>query len=202
MTAEAVLTSVLYEIGLEKASPNVASNDYDVAQLREYMNQAGRDIASRAEWSGLYKTDTVAGAVSTHALPQDFREMGERGSVYLAKASGTYTPVRVIVSPTMFDFVAQFPSSQIYCHLRDGDLKFSETLDSDGAQYTYVSRNWVAGDKAKVTENADTFHIPERLLRGLTVVLWLREKGQPYDDQLAEYEANLVADIKADRGQA
>lgn len=201
MTAETVLKSVLYEIGVEKTSPNIASSDFDMSQIREYMNQAGKDIARRAEWAGLYKTDTVAGSVSTHTLPSDFQEMGESGTVYLAKASGTYTPVRIVTSPVMFDFVSQHPSSQLYCHLRDGELKFSDTLDADGATFTYVSENWVVGDKTAVTQNADTFHIPERLLRGLTVVLWLREKGQPYDDQLAEYEANLLVDIKANRGQ-
>lgn len=201
MTAESVLKSVLYEVGVEKSSPNIGASDFDVSQIREYMNQAGKDIARRAEWSGLYKTDTVAGSVSSHDLPDDFQEMGENGSVYLAKSSGTFTPVRMIVDPQMFDFVSQHPSSQLYCHLRDGALKFSDTLDSDGAKFTYVSDNWVTGDKSEVTQNSDTFHIPERLIRGLTVVLWLREKGQPYDDQLAEYEANLLVDIKANRGQ-
>lgn len=202
MTAETVLKSVLYEVGLQKTSPNIASSDFDLSQIREFMNQAGEDIASRAEWSGLYKTDTVSGSVSTHTLPDDFREMGEQGAVYLAKSSGTWTPVRPAIHPVMFDFVSQHPSSQLYWHIREGELQFSDTLDSDGASFTYVSKNWVEGDKSAITQNSDTFLIPERLLRGLTVVLWLREKGEPYDDQLAEYEANLLADVKADRGQA
>jgi len=202
MSAEDVLKAVLYEVGIEKASPNIASSDFDMTQIKEYMNQAGEDIARRAEWSELFKTDTVSGSVATHTLPSDFQEIPQAGSVYLGKASGTYTPVRVVTDPVMWDFVKQKPSSQLYCHIRGGELVFSDTLDGDGATFTYLSKNWVGGDKSAVTQNADTFLIPERLVRGLTVVLWLREKGQPYSDQLAEFEANLVADIKADRGAA
>lgn len=199
MSAETILQAVLLEIGLEKTSPNIASSDFDLAQIREYMNQAGKDIVSRAEWSKLYKTDTTAGSVSSHDLPADFREMAEGGAVYLNKAG--FNPVRLIVDPTMWAFAEKRESAQPFCHIKDGALKFAPALDADGAKYTYLSANWVSDDKSAITANADTFLIPERLIRGLTVVFWLREKGQMYDDQLAEFEANLIADIKADRGQ-
>ena len=202
MTAESVLTSVFLEIGISKSSPNLAGSDFDVLQIKEYMNQAGEDIAKRAEWQGLYTTETVPGSVSSHTLPSDFQEIGERGSVWLNKASGTFTPLMPIIDPAMWDFAAQKPSAQLYWHIRGGEMQFSDTLDSDGAKFTYVSKNWVVGDKSAITQNSDTFLIPERLLRGLTVALWLREKGKPYDDQLAEYEANLRVDVAANRGAA
>jgi len=199
MSAEDVLVSVLTEVGLEKQTPQVTSTDVDIAQIVEYMNQAGRDIASRAEWSQLFTTDTTAGAVSSHTLPTDFREMAESGAVYLNKSD--WQPVRMVVDPVTWAFVKARESAQPYCHISGGALLFSPALDSDGAKYTYLTRNWVSDSKDKITSNADTFLIPERLVRGMTVVLWLREKGIAYDDQLAEFEANLLTDIRADRGQ-
>jgi hypothetical protein len=68
------------------------------------VNQAGEDIAKRAEWSGLYTSDTIAGAASSHTLPSDFQEMGEKGSIYLNKTEGTFTPLRPIVDPAMWGF--------------------------------------------------------------------------------------------------
>lgn len=199
MSAEDVLISVLTEVGLEKQSPQVTSTDVDIAQIVEYMNQAGKDIATRAEWSQLFKTDTTAGSVSTHALPSDFQEMAESSAVYLNKSD--WQPVRMVVDPVTWAFINSRNSATNYCHISGGNLLFAPALDSDGAKYTYLSKNWVSDDKAKITANADTFLIPERLIRGLTVVLWLREKGIAYDDQLAEFEANLLTDIRADRGQ-
>ena len=201
MSAETILQSLLYDIGLEKTSPQISSSDYDLSQIREFMNQAGEDIAKRAEWSGLYKSDTVSGSVSSHTLPTDFQEMGEKGSIYLNKTEGTYTPVRAIVDPGMWDFAVQHPSSQIYYMIRGGSVQFSDTLDADGAKMTYVSKNWVVGDKSAVTANSDTFHIPERLIRLGALWRWFREKGQPFDDHVAEFEADLVQEVKANRGQ-
>lgn len=201
MSAGDVFTAVLLEIGLDRSSPSIGATDFETSQIREFMNQAGRDIARRAEWQRLYATDTVAGAASSHPLPSDFQEMGERGSVWLNKTEGTYTVVRPVPDPARWDMIVQRPSSQLYWHIRGNALLFSDALDADGAKFTYVTNEWVTG-KTAVTENADTFKIPERLIRGLTVVNWLREKGKPYDDQLAEFEANLRVDAAADRGVA
>lgn len=199
MTAETILTDVMYEVGYPVSSPNIAASDLETSQLRVLMNQAGEDISRRAEWSKLYKTDTTAGSVSSHDLPSDFQEMGEKGAVYLNKTG--LNPVRPVIDPTLWALAEQRNSAQPYYMIRDGAVKFAPALDSDGAKITYVSKNWVVGDKSAITQNSDTFHIPERLIRGLTVALWRREKGKPYDDHLAEFEANLAADIKADRGQ-
>jgi hypothetical protein len=201
LSAETILQSLLYDIGLEKTSPDIASTDFDISQIREFVNQAGEDIAKRAEWSGLYTSDTIAGAVSSHTLPSDFQEMGEKGSIYLNKTEGTFTPLRPIVDPAMWDFAVQHPSSQFYYMIRGGAVAFSDALDADGAKMTYVSKNWVTGDKSAVTANADTFLLPERLIRLGALWRWLREKGQPYDDHMAEFEADLVQEVKANRGQ-
>lgn len=200
MSAETILKSVLLEIGLEKTGPQISSDDFDIAQIREYLNQAGEDISKRAEWQGLYKTETIVGPVAFHALPSDFQEMGARGAVSLNKAG--FNPVRIVVDPTSWAFVSQRPSLQTYCHLSDGKLHFVPGLDADGAAFTYVSKNWVVGGGSAVDQNSDTFHIPERLIKSGILWRWFRDKGLPFEDHLNEFEADLVQEIKANRGQA
>jgi len=189
-----------------KDTVDVTSTDWDIAQIVEFMEQAGEDIAKRAEWSSLYSSDTVSGSVSSHSLPSDFQEFGEKGGVYLNKTEGTYTPVRPCTDPTLWDFLVQRPSSQLYYMLRGDTLEFSDALDSDGAKFTYISSDWVSldggGTGTAIAANADTFRVPERLVHLGAAWRWLREKGMPYDDYVAEFEADLAQEIKADRGAA
>ena len=83
MTAESVLNNVLLEIGLDNTSAQLTSNDYDLRQIRTFMNAAGKDIARRAEWSRLFKTIEIEGNVSEADLPDDFHQMTEKGAVHL-----------------------------------------------------------------------------------------------------------------------
>lgn len=198
MTAETVLTNVLLEIGLDKPDAQLTSNEYDIRQIRAFMNAAGKDIARRVEWSKLYKTVSISGSVSEFVLPPDFHEMSEKGAVHLNKSS--FYPLRSVVAPEQWAFLSSRPSSQHYYHLSGGKILFSPALDSDGAILNYVSSHWVDG-KQEVTQNGDMLLIPENLLEKGTVWRWKRQKGLPYDDVLAEFEADLIAEIKADRGE-
>ncbi len=198
MTAETVLTNVLLEIGLDNPTAQLSSDDYEILQIRALMNAAGKDIARRAEWSRLYKDMTIGGGLSEIDLPVDFHEMAEYGAVRLNKAG--FYPVRPVVSPEQWAFLIARPSAQPYYHLAGGKILFSPTLDVDGAKLRYVSKYWVTG-KEEVTQNGDTLLIPENLLEKGTIWRWKRQKGLPFDDQMAEFEADLMTEIKADRGQ-
>lgn len=63
----------------------------------------------------------------------------------------------------------------------------------------YVSRNW-AGTKDQADQNGDTFVFPDRLMETGIVYRWRRQKGLPYDDQIAEHEAEIESALRADRG--
>lgn len=198
MSAGDVLQSILLQIGLDNTTAELSGSDYEIRQIKEFMNDAGREISSRVEWADLYATLTVGGGVSEYTLPDDFQEMAEGGAVRLNK-SGFY-PVRAVVSPEQWAMLSVSPSSQNYYHLAQGKVLFSPTLDVDGAIVTYVSKNWVADNKDAITENADVILIPESLLMRNTVMRWKRQKGLPFDDILAEYNADLETYVRANRG--
>lgn len=193
MTAQTVMERVVTACGVDRVA-TVAGADFETRQFVAEINAAGQDIALRAEWSRLFKTVPVTIGTTSFPLPADFREMAESGAVTTASQ-----PVRVVVMPEQWAFLSQYPSGQLYCHLQGGNLLFSPALPQ-AASVTYLSRNWVAGDKEAVTDDGDTFNIPEGLLALGAVWRWKRAKGLPYDDQLAEYEADLEAHLKADRG--
>lgn len=199
MSVESVLDRVLVRLGLGVSTPKLASSDVEMAQIRVLMTDAGRDIARRAEWPKLNRVLTVPGPGSSVPLPADFEKFAEGGAIRLAGAG--FSPVRVVVSPEQWEFLAANPSSQPYCHLTEGELRFSPDFGTGGVIIRYVSNQWSsAGDR--VTQNGDELFIPERLLETGTVWRWLRQKGFPFDDVLAEHEADLLDDIKAARGVA
>lgn len=194
MTAQTILKAILLECGLDDDA-EVGGTDFQTQQIIEFMNAAGKDAAKRGEWSKLHRSLNVDPNILSADLPDDFQEMAESGSVRLIDA--TYKSVRVIVSPEQWDFLSARPSTQPYYHIRDGKLLL--TVNTGGVAFTYISKNWV-GDKEAITTNTDDPVIPHRLIERGAIWRWKRQKGLPYDDVLAEFEADLDADYKADRG--
>lgn len=190
-----ILTDLLHEFGIERSAPQIGATDYEMSQIRSLLNAAGRDIATRAEWSGAMRTVPLSAGTST-PLPADFQEMAEAGAVAI---DGYTFPARVVVDPTMWQLLIRYPSAQHYCHLSGGSIHV--TPEIDGGTLRYVSRYWLAGNKSAVTVNADDPIFPDDLLMRGTVWRWRRQKGLPFEDQLAEFEADLSAAIRADRGQ-
>lgn len=199
MTVENALQNVLMEIGLDIENPQISHDSYEIRQIRTFMNAAGTDIARRAEWSRLYVNWTIAGNVSAVDLPEDFHEMSERGAVRVNQSG--FHPIRAVIAPEQWEFLSSRPSTQPHYHLSNGQLLFAPVLPVEGAKVRYVSKNWVEG-RDNITQNGDNLLIPERLVEKGTVWRWKRQKGLPYDDILAEFEADLIAEIKADRGEA
>ncbi|CCN84546.1 putative Exodeoxyribonuclease V beta chain [Vibrio nigripulchritudo SFn27] len=197
MTAETVLTNVLLEIGLDNPSAQLTSHEYEIRQIKTFMNAAGSEIARRAEWYHLVKEQVVSGGVSEAILPDDFQMLTEQNAVRLNKAG--FHPVRLTSSPEVWALLSERPSAQPYCHLHAGKILFSPELETEGATVRYVSKHWVEG-KAEVTQNGDKLLVPERLIEKGTIWRWKRQKGLPYDDLLAEFEADFVTEIQADRG--
>lgn len=198
MSAETVLQNVLVEIGLDRTTPQLTASDYETRQIKEFMNATGKEVSRRAEWSRLFQDLTVPGSVDQITLPDDFHQLTERGAVRLNKVG--FHPVRVVTAPEQWAFLTARPSAQPYCHLAGGKLLFASALDTDGALVRYVSKHWVTG-KEEITENGDTLLIPERLVEKGTIWRWRRQKTLPYDDLLAEYEADILVEIDADRGR-
>jgi hypothetical protein len=193
MSARDVMERVVTGCGIDRPA-TVAGSDFETRQIVAEMNAAGKDVALRGEWSRMFVTVSIPAGTTAYTLPDDFREMAESGSIRTA-----YAPVRVVVMPEQWAFLAQYPSSQLYCHLTGGELRFAPALP-EAATLTYQSKAWLADGKDAITDDGDALLVPESLVALGAIWRWKRSKGLPYDDHLAEYEADLEAQMKADRG--
>ncbi len=198
MTVTTMLEAILPEVSIDNMSPTVSDGGFEMRQILAFMNAAGRDINRRAEWSEVIKSFTVSAQLAEFVLPSDFQEMTEMGSVRVNITNGT--AIKKVVAPEAWDFLSQNPSAQNYYHLRDGKILFSPVLPAGGAIISYVSKNWVSGGKAILELDEDTSLIPEHLIERNTIARFRRQKGMPYEDYLAEYEADLNTAILANRG--
>lgn len=196
MTIGTILPEVLAECGIDVPVPDINENSFQMRQVASIMNAAGRDIGRRVEWARLSASVTGA-SLSLMALPADFHKMADRGAVVLGGYE--YTPARPVTSPELWQLLEQFPPAQQYYHLKDGNVLFAPAIGSGGVTIRYVSKNWL-GASDRIASNADTPVFPEHLLARATIWRWRRQKGLPYDDLSAEFDAALEEAARADRG--
>lgn len=191
MSAGTVFEAVCTQLGLIRPKEDFGAADIEARQVREHMNKAGRDLVARAEWSRLTATQEITG--TGVALPADFHRLAETGVVIV-----NGKPARGVLSPENWTLLTGQPSAQAYFHLSGGNLLLS--LPATTGSMRYVSKNWVVGGKSVLSVIDDTMHVPDSLVESGAVWRWRRQKGLPYDDDLAEFEALLLTEISADRG--
>lgn len=186
------LQDALAECGIDAETADIGGTDFQMRQFRAVMNAAGEDIAKRFEWSGLISEFTALSGVTEANLPNDYQELTERGAVIISGAHA-----RNVTSPSLWQLIQANPSSVPHFHIYGGKIYFSPALTSN-ASIRYVSKNWL-GDKSAITTGSDAPVFPEYLLKRGTVYRWRRQKSLPFDDLMAEFEADLETAIKADR---
>lgn len=200
MSASDVFAKIAWSVGFDGNQAMPGDGSAFSSQLLSLMNEAGDDIARRAEWSDMYRTAVFAANLKEGVLPADFYQMAESGALRANVSNGDYVAFRRIVAPEHWEMLRSRPSQQPYYHLAEGKLLFSPDSGADGVNMRYVSRFWVNGDKAAITAGSDTIRFPEHLLHRNTVWRWRRQKGLSYSDLLSEYEADLQEAIAANRG--
>lgn len=195
MTIGTILPDIMAECGLSAAMPLINDQAFEMRQIKAFMQAAGDEIARRADWSRLSRTITGSNATAL-ALNDDFSRLSEANPV---TRGGGHRPVRVVTSPAMWQMLEATPSAQHHCHIRDGSILFSPAIGPEGVTVRYQSNLWLGGSST-IASNDHTPVFPERLLARGTIWRFRRQKGITYDDVLAEFEADLAAEIASDRG--
>ena len=149
-------------------------------------NEAGEELARRVDWAVLTKTVTLTGATPDFALPADFSRMAQGVTLRIG---------RQIVRPltqSEWDTLPAASSTPRYFRL-DGStvILWPSPVTSVTLSLTYLSRNWLT-DAAGYATDEDVALLDEDLLAKALIVRWRRQKGMPFADEEAEYEAALA----------
>lgn len=180
MTVARVVEIVSPQIGLQRVSVTDGS-DY-AASLLQAINATGRDLAARADWPKLMRTVSLA---SGDTLPLNFARLASGSPVW----SGAI-PLRRCESMSLWDFLQAFPPGHPYFTIVHGGVLRHTAGGS--VRVSYASTSWVNGNTDRAAADGDSFAFPPELVASGTLWRWLRQKGLPYDDQMAEHEAQLA----------
>ena len=184
-----ILPEILLSCSIDNAAPQIATSDFEMRQIAGMLNACGAEIARRGNWAKMLGEFSATGDTD---LPTDFARL--TGTVL---TGGEY--IRVVQDPAVWAMLEEAESEQAYCFLEGGQIKFLPAL-TGVASVQYVTRHWVSGGAASVTDNSDETLFPERLLISGTVYRWRRQKGLEYSDVLAEFEDELSSALQDDRG--
>lgn len=182
-------------VGIEKPASVYGSSDRTWQEALEFANETGRELLRRFDWSDLYEETPIVGTGSdtTHTLPAGFDRLAKGISV----KSGT-TPLRPLTQREWGGLTAVQGTPRYY--LLDGStIKFWPYLASaEVVTVGYIKDQFCTGGASFLADN-DTVVFPDDVFGLGLIVRWRRQKGMPYADFEAEYEAMLQDRAQFDR---
>lgn len=199
MTAETVLLSVLTKCGLTHSEPQITSTDFQTKEVVDLMNETGNDLARRADWPALIARQLFSSATGSTRLPSDFVRLR---AVWIGSAQsrlmqdhGTF---KMLQDAGATEELSDFGP---YHHISGLSLLFAPKFGTVGGEYQYVSAFWCESGTA-LASNGEEISLPEHLMVSGTVWRWKRKKGLPFDDDLAQHEAELAEALALAKGAA
>lgn len=202
MTILTAIQEACPDIGLERPLSVVTTSDANAVRLLAFAHEAGDDIAHRGDWRRmLVKTTAIAGPV---ALSSDFERLVPGGAVNVTLPVSL--PVR---GPLSSDQIAAMASGRfgattaLYYTMQGNDIVFNRALAGETVEVNFVRKQWLLNGttyKTRATQDDDELLFPDRLLSKAIVWRHRRETGLQYQDQMAEWEADLAMHLRQDRG--
>jgi hypothetical protein len=180
-------------VSLDRFSAVAGSGTDDAKTMLALAQQAGEEIAHRVDWNKLLNV-----ASAPYTLPEDYHRPVPGAAI--VTALGVF--VRPITNTGEWATLRQVGSSQPYFYRSGGTIDIVPASAAANATLNYVSGNFVVQGsnlRPAFTTDSDSTVFNEDLLVKNMVWRWKRQKGLDYVDDLAEFEAILASEIKADR---
>jgi len=198
MTLLSVINEACDIVSLDRFDSVYGTSDPNAQTMVALAQEAGGEIARRGDWRRMLKTLVIS--ASPELLPSDYQRLAPGGAVRMTDGRC----FRLVTSEAQWAVIAAVASAEPYCHLRGKEMLLLPAASAGGATVDYFSKNWVIGDPYEERDvfraDDDTTLFPERLLAKGLIWRWKRQKGLPFEDNLAEFEADLLQEINADRG--
>ena len=188
MTLLTIAQDLAYNVGMARPDAVAASGLREHQEVVAMANQTGEELARRVDWGELQSTVTLTGTGTSaaHALASEFSRItsgigvlsGDNIVRPLTRAEwGSLTPVEGV--PRYF--LLEGSNLSLWPYLAVGET----------ATVSTQTNAWCSNGTDEWLADTETSLIDEELfLKGL-IVRWRRQKGMPYQDQEAEYEAAL-----------
>lgn len=199
MSLLSIAANVSANVGVKAPLSVLANvNDQNAVKIKVFSQEAGDELARRADWSALRKTVTLVGdgTSSAIALPSNFLRLIPGLSVMTSAGA----PIRTGLSSDEWNSLTPIVGTPRFARLIGRSIAFYPYLAyAATATVTYQSNAW--GPTGAIWANdGDVPLVPERLITQGTIWRWRRQLGQDFQDYLAEYEAAIADYAKFDDG--
>lgn len=169
-------------------------------ELRDFLDETVDDVLERIDVTGpISKSETITGTdAETYSLPADYKRV-QRGEYSVYERFRTRRACVPVPDDGQWEYMKELGTAGAYRFYRikgyqgDFQIDFYRPLETGiTVVMNYVSRNWIAGDKAMFTAEDDVSMLPRRLLESGIVFRFRERKGLEFTDKQAEYEALLA----------
>ncbi len=189
MSLLTIARNIAVNVGVAVPSEVKSSSDPDAMKIVRFTEEAGEEVARRANWGALRKTGAVTGtgANDRFALPTDFGRVIPGTSI---KSAGSV--IRTGLSADEWNSLPASVGTPRYARLEGQTVAFWPYLPtSQQAAVTYQSLYWCGGGTSWAADG-DVAAVPEILIEKGALWRWRRQLGADYQDQFAEFETALA----------
>lgn len=189
MTLLTIAEGLALNVGMTPTTVVVGNAERQSVETLQFANEAGEELARRVDWGQLRETVTLTGNGTdlVHTLPAGF----SRITPGVAVRAGTAT-VRPL-SRSEWNTLTPVQGTPRYFLLENKELTLWPYLPSAATvTVTYQTLYWTSAGGAAFAADAETSLIDEALFIKALSVRWRRQKGMPYQDEEAEFEATLA----------
>lgn len=189
MTLLTIAQGLAKNVGMQVPSSVVGNAAREWVEALQFINETGEELARRVDWGQLQAQTTLTGtgAAVDHALPADFARLNQ-GVCVKTSAGAIVRPL----SRAEWSDLGPVEGSPRYFLLEGTTIALWPYLaNAATATALYQSTNWTDAGAAAFTVDTQAALFDEDLVLKGAIVRWRRQKGMPYQDEEAEYEAAL-----------
>jgi len=190
-----IAKNIAVNVGIGVPSEVKSSGDPDALKILRFTEEAGEEVARRANWGALRKTTTITGNGDNELfnIAADFARVIPGTAI---KSNGV--TIRTGLSADEWNSLPPAVGTPRYARLEAATVAFWPYLpDGQSAEVTYQSLNWCEGGTSWLSDG-DTPFVPQILVEKGALWRWRRQLGADYQDQFAEFETALTDLARSD----
>lgn len=206
MTILSVCQEAAVELNQAQPSTLFSSTDPFNVEIRTLANVAAEAIAKAYDWQKLQAISTMTGdgTTTSFTLPTNYDRMTLTSKVLTSQFASAVSKARDLEFwlDLQINGVVAAPG---YWIITGGTFQILPALATAvTAKFYYIKNTLVTGAAAaqqvRFLADADTFNLPERLLRLALIWRWRAMKRMEYAEDLANFELAMAEETAKDKG--
>ncbi len=206
MTLISVAKTVCRRVGIADPDIIAASTERKYVEILELANEMALRIARGYDWQDFSRVETMQGDGVTESfdLPGDYDRMPKKANVWSSRLQGPLNHINDLDEWLGLEVLA-FDLAVNSWTMFDGKIHIKPVFAAgETGKYRYQHNQIIRGSngtlKTKFTADDDSFVLDEQLLQLGMIWQWRANKGQPYAEDMVNYETLLGRLVSRNKG--